>query len=359
MSTGLPLDTPVPAAVDGAGSLHAGRVGRALLVYRICLYYTVGLTAVWLLAGATGAGAGMLFPSAISIQQVVGTVIFMTVFWGIWSYAWYFLKRWQLRRAGFTPAELAAVFGHRLDGFDLEALLARHSTRQIRIIDMIARRGRTIVLVAISFTYVYLATMQSQAADGLRAGLQANVFDSIAMNALALLAFRSRGVLGNMLYGAQARVLDGVQGRANALCIGTLWSAFRFVMLPIGGLLATLYQPSHYAVLFAFIWFGYAAADFASEIFGSLWGRHNIRVWGLGDLNRKSWEGVIAGFVCTLALLLVIAWSQQLSAGWYVLAVVLAVVNPIVELVSPRGSDDFTMATVNAIICVLFGWMVF
>ena len=162
-----------------------------------------------------------------------------------------------------------------------------------------------------------------------------------------------------MMYGAQARVLDGVQGRANALCIGTLWSAFRFVMVPLGVLLAGLYPPSQYAVLFAFIWLTYAAADFASEIFGSLWGRHTIRVWGLGDLNRKSWEGVAAAFVCSLAVMLLISWSQQLPGGWYVLALVLAVVNPIVELASPRGSDDFTMATTNALICVAFGWLVF
>jgi hypothetical protein len=30
----------------------------------------------------------------------------------------------------------------------------------------------------------------------------------------------------------------------------------------------------------------------------------------------------------------------------------------VVELVSPRGTDDFTMATVNALVCVAFGWLV-
>jgi hypothetical protein len=350
-----PVVPPSPSGDDP----QAHRVRRALLVYRVSLYYTLGLVAAWLLVIATGLDGGVLVRSPISIQQVVGTVVFLVMFWAVWSYAWYFLKRWQLRRAGFTGEELDAVFGNRLEGFDLAALLGRHSARRIRIIDMVARRGRTILPVVASFSYVYLATLQSQDAEGLRAGLQANVLDSIAMNTLGLIAFRSNGVFGHMMYGAQARVLDGVQGRANALCIGTLWSAFRFVMIPLGGLLATLYPPNRYAVLFAFIWFTYAAADFASEIVGSLWGRHTIRVWGLGDLNRKSWQGVVAGFVCSLALLLVIAWSQQLPAGWYALALVLAVANPIVELVSPRGSDDFTMATVNALICVAFGWIVF
>jgi CDP-diglyceride synthetase len=249
--------------------------------------------------------------------------------------------------------------GDRLRGFDLSALLSRHSERRIRIIDMIARRGRTALLIGVGFAYVYLETLRAPGPDSLVAGLQAGVFDSIVMNGLGLAGFHNQGVLGRMMYGAQARVLDGVQGRANALCIGTLWSAFRFVMVPLGVVLSGLYAPSVYAVLFAFIWITYAAADFASEIFGSLFGRHNIRVWGLGDLNRKSWEGVVAGFLCALVTLVAIVWSQQLPASWYLLAVVLAVTNPIVELLSPRGSDDFTMATFNAIVCVAFGWWVF
>lgn len=338
---------------------HNARVERAELVYRVSLYYTLALVVGWVFLIATGIDGGRMLPVAFSIEQLVGTVISMVVFWAIWSYGWYFVKRWQLRRMGFTPDELTVVFGNRLRGFDLSALLSHHSERRIRIIDMIARRGRTVVFIAIGFAYVYLETLRAPGPDSLVAGLQAGVVDSIVMNGLGLVGFHNQGVLGRMMYGAQARVLDGVQGRANALCIGTLWSAFRFVMVPLGVVLSGLYPPSLYAVLFAFIWITYAAADFASEIFGSLFGRHNIHVWGLGDLNRKSWEGVGAGFLCTLFTLVAIVWSQQLSASWYLLAVVLAITNPIVELVSPRGSDDFTMATFNAIVCVAFGWWVF
>ena len=37
------------------------------------------------------------------------------------------------------------------------------------------------------------------------------------------------------------------------------------------------------------------------------------------------------------------------------LAVVIAVSNTVLELFSPRGTDDFTMATANALICWAFG----
>jgi hypothetical protein len=35
--------------------------------------------------------------------------------------------------------------------------------------------------------------------------------------------------------------------------------------------------------------------------------------------------------------------------------VVIAVSNSLLELFSPRGTDDFTMATANALICLFFG----
>ncbi len=40
---------------------------------------------------------------------------------------------------------------------------------------------------------------------------------------------------------------------------------------------------------------------------------------------------------------------------WIGLAVVIALSNCLVELYSPRGTDDFTMATTNALLCLAFG----
>jgi hypothetical protein len=277
----------------------------------------------------------------------------------IYSYAFHWLKYGLLKWAGLSREELRMVFGSRLRGFDLEALLARHSERTLRIIDMIGRRGRTILLVVTSFAFVYLSVRKDPKPEALMFGLQSSLFDAMVMSWWTILTFHNNGVFGHMTYGAHARILDGIQGRANALCIGTLWNAFKFVMIPLGVRLADLYPPETYAVLYAFIWLSYATADFASEIFGSIWGRHGIRVWGLGDLNRKSWAGVVSGFVCTLALNVGLVWGNDLPFAWLVLGVLLAIVNPLVELYSPRGTDDFTMATTNALICLGYGWLVF
>ena len=124
-------------------NVNAARVERATLVYTACLYYNIALTALWLLLIVTGIGGGKLFANyRLTLEQIAGTVFFMVSFWVVWSYGWYFLKRWLLRSVGFDRAELDAVFSNRLGGFDLGAFLARHPARAIRIIDMVARIAR-------------------------------------------------------------------------------------------------------------------------------------------------------------------------------------------------------------------------
>jgi len=55
---------------------------------------------------------------------------------------------------------------------------------------------------------------------------------------------------------------------------------------------------------------------------------------------------IVSGLVC--------AW---IVAGCIVLGLLLAVLNPLVELFSPRGTDDFTMATINALVCLGYGYL--
>ncbi len=347
-------------AVESHQETQRQRLRRARQVFQACLGYTILATIIWLFLMITRLDGGLFFGNyRVTLRQIVGFAIFFTVFWMVWSYGFHWLKYWLLKRAGLSRDELRIVFGSRLQDFDLEALLDTHSERTLRIIDMIGRRGRTILLIALSFGMVYLKIRKNPTPEDLAFGLQSSLFDAMIMSWWSVLTFHSNGVLGHMSYGAHARVLDGIQGRANALCIGTLWNAFKFVMIPVGLLLADLYPPRTYAALYAFIWLSYATADFASEIFGSIFGRHRIQVWGLGDMNRKSWAGVIAAFVCTLALNVSIVWANRLSLSWLVLGILLAIVNPLVELYSPRGTDDFTMATVNALICLGYGWLVF
>jgi dolichol kinase len=146
-----------------------------------------------------------------------------------------------------------------------------------------------------------------------------------------------------------------VLARANCLLITTLWTVFKFVMVPLGGRLAALYRPAEFAVVFALIWGSYIVTDATSEIGGALFGKQRLRVWGIGDVNRKSIGGTVSGFVTALVFCLWIVLGRDLPMTWVGLAVIIAVSNTLLELFSPRGTDDFTMATANALICWAFG----
>ena len=336
------------------------RLRMAHWTFYLSLAYTVIATGIWLVLVFTGLDGGVFFGNCrLSFAEISRCAISFTLFWMIWSYGFHWLKYALLRQAGFRREELRAVFGSRLHGFRLERILERHSEHTIRIIDMVGRRGRSLLLMIVGFALVYSRIYADPHPEDLAVSLNASFFDALVMSWWTILTFHNDGVLGHMAYGAQTRILDGIQGRANALCIMTLWNGFKFVMIPLGVLLAHVYPPETYVVLYSFIWLSYGIADFASEIFGSLWGRQEIRVWGLGDIKRKSWLGVFAAFICTLIANMTIIYFGHLSLPWAVLGILLAFVNPLVELVSPRGTDDFTMATTNALICLAFGWLVF
>ena len=146
--------------------------------------------------------------------------------------------------------------------------------------------------------------------------------------------------------------------RANCLLITTLWTAFRFVMVPIGIQLAGILPGRSSPSCSRSSGHRYLVADASSEIIGSLFGKQRLRVWGIGDVNRKSVEGTAAGFLATLIFCLLVVTANNLGTPWLVLSVILAASNCLIELYSPRGTDDFTMGTSNALICWAFGaWL--
>jgi hypothetical protein len=261
---------------------------------------------------------------------------------------------------GLSRDETDSTFRSRLRRpFDLGALLRGRSERRVRIADMVGRRGRYVTIGMLGYSYIYSRIALEPRADFLVAGLQESLFDALAFSWLMLALFRSDGFLGRVAYGAQSRVMDGVLARANALVILTLWCLFKFVMVPLGAELAAIFPPNTYGALFAIVWISYLGSDAASEIVGSLWGRQRLRVWGVGEVNRKSVAGTVACFVASLAICLWLVHANGLGLPWVGLSVAVSVSNTSLELLSPRGTDDFTMASGNALLCWAFGRLVY
>jgi hypothetical protein len=330
-------------------------------VFRGAFLFNAALTLFWLFVYLTQ-GKTVFFANynfdLVSVGRVLMGVLFFYVLWG---FVWYGIKNVLLKYvAGFTKEERRHAFSSRMDRpFEVAEFVERHSERRIRIIDMIGRRGRFITLAAAGFYYLYSRVAEDPTPTFISAGLGDNLFDALLTNWIFLGFYYANGFLAAAFYGPQSRVMDGVLARANCLLITTLWAAFKFVLVPVGAQLAAIFPPAQFAALFALIWGSYIAADALAEIGGSLFGKQAIRVWGIGDVNRKSIGGTVSGFVASLILCLAVVFANGLPTSWIVLAVVISVSNSLLELFSPRGTDDFTMATANALICWAFGAIIY
>ena len=196
--------------------------------------------------------------------------------------------------------------------FDVAELTTHYSERRIRIADMVGRRGRFATIALAGFFYLYQQVSADRNETFATFFLQQNLFDAVVTSWIFLALFKSDRWLASVLYGSAARVMDGVLARSNMLLITTLWTAFKFVMVPIGGALARAYPADQFAVVFALIWGSYIVTDALAEIGGSLYGKQTLRVWGIGDVNRKSVGGTVTGLVGCLVFCLWLLWSHGL-----------------------------------------------
>jgi dolichol kinase len=326
-------------------------------VFKVAVAVNLALTAFCVLAYGFGFGArftGEFTFTAKAVGQVVFGIVFFNV---VWAFVWYGVKNLLLKYlAKFSPEERREAFSSRMSRpYDLPGLLERHSERRIRIIDMIGRRGRFITLAGALFFYLYASIDASHPENFATAFLSGTLFDGVLTQWLFIGLYYSNGVIAAAVFGPQSRVMDGGLARANCLTITMLWGLFKFAMVPIGTAMVHLYSPEQFAVVFALIWGSYIATDTFAEVGGSLYGKMKIRVIGIGDVNRKSIAGTLTGFVAGLTLCLVVVTSAGLPASFIGLAIVISLSNTLLELFSPRGTDDFTMAVGNALLCWAFG----
>ena len=351
---------PVPAVPRSDAAEHHRRTARR--VFQGALLWTCALTVFWAVLMVLGPERAPFFGRYRIDKQALGTVFFgFLVFSVLWGWIWYGIRALLLRKfVGMSKDEVRDIFTSRMHRpFDLAGYLGRYSERRIRITDMIGRRGRFVTLGIMGFLYIYGRVAVEPKPEYLVFGAGDSLFDAMVGSWLFLAFYYSDGWIGRVVYGAQTRLMDGILGRANCLLITTLWSGFKFIFVPLSIRLAAHFPPETFAALFAFIWPSYLAADALAEIAGSLFGKQKLKVWGMGEVNRKSIEGTVAGFVASLAVCLAVVFSRHLPMPWVGLAVVISLSNTLLELFSPRGTDDFTMATANALLCLGFGVLVY
>ena len=349
------MDTPVTVEISAADAATT-RLRTAHRIFVGALIFNSALTVFWLFAAITHHTGGFFQSYDIALGRVASGILF---FYVIWGFIWYGIKTLLLKYlVGFSKQERRQAFSSRMrEPFDVASFTSRYSERRIRIVDMIGRRGRFITLAAAGFYYLYMRVLTDPSQDFARLFLQDNLADAVITSWVFLAFYYANGFLAAAFYGPQSRVMDGVLARANCLLITTLWTVFKFVMVPIGGRLAAVFPPNRFAAVFALIWGAYIVTDAMSEVGGALFGKQTLRVRGIGDVNRKSIGGTISGFAAALIFCLWIVVGQALPPAWIGLAIIIAIASTLTELFSPRGTDDFFMATANALICLTFGTM--
>jgi hypothetical protein len=355
----MSVDIGKRASTTIPDSTFVDRRRTADRIFKGALMFNTALTLFWGFMIVSKRDAFIFHQYTIDRTTLASLFFSLVFFYVIWGYIWYGVKNALLKRfVGFSKEERRQAFSSRMDApFDVAAIVSRYSERRIRITDMVGRRGRFITLAMVGFYFLYRRVATEPTDQFATLFLQDNLFDAMLTSWVFLGFYYMNGSVAAAFYGAQSRIMDGVLARANNLLITTLWTAFKFVMVPLGAKLATVYPRSQFAIVFALIWGSYLACDALAEIGGSLFGKQTLRVWGIGDVNRKSIGGTVSGFVGALVLCLSVVLANGLPAPWIALAVVLAISNTTLELFSPRGTDDFFMATGNAVICLVFGLM--
>ena len=317
-------------------------------IFRGTLAFNAALTLFWGVLLATR-GNAYFFATYDVTRQRLTEVFFGILFFNVlWGFIWWGVKAllltssWVFRRRAprvVLVADATAVRRRRVREPPLRTAHSyRRHGRSPRPLHH-ARDGR-----------LFLSLPAHQRANPSRnfatLFLQDNLFDAVVTSWIFLAFYYSDGFLASAFYGPQSRVMDGVLARANCLLITTLWTAFKFVMVPLGA--ATRGGLSAAGVrrrLRAHLGRVHRDRRAARRLAGRSSANSAPRV---GHRRRQSqvdrWNGVGLGRGRS---------SSALGRGRPRIAARPGLVarrdsrvsNTALELWSPRGTDDFTMAT--------------
>ncbi len=256
-------------------------------------------------------------------------------------------KRAWMRRAGVPEPWLTRTFQSR-SNFDLAGLLERFDQgRMLRIDGLMRKTSHFIKWFITLYTAQFLMIAETAA--------NASLVRALVIFVGGALTYRANHRISTLFYGSDARVLDGRLGRANVITVRTL-SVLHTLFLN-GFAMVYVYAAivqEHQKLLIMYVYLPIAIGDAMGEIVGSSFGKQNIRVWGVGEINRKSWVGTAAVFFGSLLPLLAVVAVAGLDSPWVVLALVMSLSTTVVELITPRGMDSLSLPVTNLLTAYLF-----
>lgn len=259
--------------------------------------------------------------------------------------------KWHLlSRLGVTLKDKEVIFSSRKNNFNLAYFVSKYGDRNLRIADGLSRKLLHI------FSGVWHLVFLNLVIKDTRIAWQAAFVKSLLIIALCSFSYSSNKVFGlaGIMYGATSRIRDGIDGRKNFF-IAQLAFLNLYVLVFIEYVARKNISNEDNLIFFSFfIFLPLIIGDALGEIIGTIWGKQKIRVWGVGQINRKSVLGTVAVFLGSLLPLLLVVSLNNLPIEWWWLCLSVAATTSTIELIAPRSTDNFFIPVGNALVCLIF-----
>ena len=152
------------------------------------------------------------------------------------------------------------------------------------------------------------------------------------------------------LFGASDRVRDGRLAKHNAASASVALTCGVVSSYAIGQVLDVRELDLATELVILPLTFG----DALGEIIGTPFGRHKFKVFGLGETNEKSVEGCVAVFAGSFVPCMVAVGLADVRPQTWALPLLVSIATTVVETISFRSTDNFTIPLANSLILLLW-----
>lgn len=284
---------------------------------------------------------------SISFNEIVNQYFIIigynVVVWTIIIY-----MRWKyLQSHGMNFEEYLMVIGNRRH-FQLEVFQVGYSNKVLLIADGIFRKSNHILTTIFN---IIIITYYTESDDS---KLSLSIISQISLVSLSLITYYVNTPFSFLAYGSSARIRDGKSARLNILVV-------RLIGIPafvIIGSLLSVYKDTltrdEKKISLLLMYIPLIIGDAMGEIIGSLFGKHTFRVYGIGEINKKSYEGTFAVFLSSVITITGVLIYNNAHSYTYLLGFIISGCSTITELVAIRSTDNFFIPLINALLIWLW-----
>jgi dolichol kinase len=240
----------------------------------------------------------------------------------------------------FTEDEKLLVVQERRK-FNIDEFTEKYSKFHLKIIDGLCRKSNHI------FTSIFNLLFITSWVEDETLKYQSAVLAQVINITVSYLTLDSNNIISYPLYGSSSRIRDGKLGRLNLFIVRCASLA---TIISVGSFMIfyrPLFTDDERNLLIGIIYIPTALGDAAGEIFGSLFGKHEFKVYGLGEINKKSIEGTLAVFLFSFVPMCLITSIR--GESFYILSLIISLQSTFLELVSFRSTDNFILPVGNVL----------